>query len=148
VMASPQIGLNRLTNAERFHPNAKVNPFLQEYPCQPVPDDATSTVALDSVDVLPHEHKEDAPMRHSTSLIAKRLISTSVLTAAAVLALPAINDDQYVEHWRHEGPGKVAGGEYFKHNSLTGLVYNPVTDNVLVAARHLHVVPNASQVLV
>src|SRR5690606_1140516 len=92
VMASPQIGLNRLTNAERFHPNAKVNPFLQEYPCQPVPDDATSTVALDSVDVLPHEHKEDAPMRHSTSLIAKRLISTSVLTAAAVLALPAITD--------------------------------------------------------
>jgi hypothetical protein len=28
------------------------------------------------------------------------------------------------------------------------MVYNPVTDNILVAARHLHTVPNASQVLI
>ncbi len=74
--------------------------------------------------------------------------ATLLLTAAALLALPAISGAQYVEHWRHEGPGKVAGGDYFMHDQATGMTYNPVTDNVLLAVAYIHTIPNASQVLI
>ncbi len=69
-----------------------------------------------------------------------------VAVAATLLAGPGIAGAQYVEHWRQET--HLGGGEYFEHSRLTGMTYNPVTDNVLVANRSLHTLANRTDVLV
>ncbi len=72
--------------------------------------------------------------------------ATLLLTAAALLVLPAFSGAQYVEHWRQET--LLGGGKYFEHSRLKGMTYNPVTDNVLVATNSLHTLANRTDVLV